>query len=151
MKKDTKLKILLLLFGFIIIVGDMIYFLKDKTTIIKVDDIKQTIEIKKPKLPSSITESEFNEHFLGEAVIIDIRTPLEIYQGKISKDALEIDFYDKYFQQEILKLDNTKTYFIYCAHAQRTEKAKEIMKSIGFELVYDLKGGIITWKGELVE
>jgi rhodanese-related sulfurtransferase len=100
---------------------------------------------------SAITESEFNEYFKNEAVVIDIRTTLEISQGKISQNALEIDFYDKYFQQEILKLDNTKTYFIYCAHGNRTRKAKEIMQSIGFDNVYDLRDGIVNWKGELIK
>jgi len=138
----------------IVIIGALFYLQDDKTVAKEIEMVQESIvddNDNKPEVFSAITESEFNKYLKDKAVVIDIRTPLEIYQGKISKEALEIDFYDKYFQQEILKLDNTRTYFIYCAHAQRTEKAKEIMQSIGFNFVYDLKGGVVTWEGALVK
>ncbi len=100
---------------------------------------------------SSITETEFNQKLKGKAdmVVIDIRTPDEIIQGKITEDPLEIDYYKENFKDELEKLDKTKTYFIYCAHANRTGDAKKLMKNIGFTKVYDLKGGTITWKGKM--
>ncbi len=103
------------------------------------------------ELFSSITETEFKENLAGkdDVVVIDIRTPNEIAQGVISENPLKIDFYEENFKEELGKLDKNKTYFIYCAHANRTREAKKMMKDLGFTKVYDLKGGIITWKGEM--
>ncbi len=98
-----------------------------------------------------ITEAEFNEKLKGkeDLIVIDIRTPNEIVQGTIVEDPLKLDFYEKNFKDELAKLDKTKTYFIYCAHGNRTRETKKFMKELGFTKVYDLKGGIVTWKGEM--
>ena len=100
---------------------------------------------------TSITETEFKENLAGknDVIVIDIRTQDEIAQGTIVDEPLEIDFYKKNFKEELDKLDKTKTYFIYCAHANRSGDAMKLMKNIGFSKVYDLKGGIITWKGKM--
>ena len=99
---------------------------------------------------STITENDFNDYLKGKDItIIDIRTAGEIAMGKISKNPLEIDFYGENFKENLNKLDKDKTYFIYCAHGNRSREAKKIMKELGFKMVYDLKGGAVSWKGKM--
>jgi len=100
---------------------------------------------------SAISEADFKKFLAGKSdtVVIDIRTPQEVAQGKIAENPLEIDYYGEHFLDELAKLDKDKTYFIYCAHGNRTGDTKGKMKGLGFTKVYDLKGGFITWKGKL--
>jgi len=80
---------------------------------------------------------------IKNSTVIDIRTPGEIILGKITKDALEMDFYkEKEFKEDLNKLDKTKRYLIYCRSGNRTDSTKLIMKDLGFTFVNDLKGGI---------
>ncbi len=116
-------------------------------------DLNKKTEKTEENEQTTLTEKEFKEKKIKnkDIVIIDLRTPEEINTGKISKDALEINFYEKDFKDRLNKLDKNKEYFIYCAHGNRSRTAKEIMKNLGFKKVFDLKGGIITWKSELYD
>jgi rhodanese-related sulfurtransferase len=78
------------------------------------------------------------------AVVLDVRTPDEVDQGKL-KGAVNIDFNNTDFQKEVARLDKSKTYFVYCAKGGRSSKAFAILKSSGFNNVYDLKGGYTAW------
>lgn len=75
------------------------------------------------------------------AVLVDVRTPAEFEEGHI-KDAINIDFENSNFEQEIQKLDISKTYFIYCRSGNRSGQAMGIMKRNNLQNVYDLQGGI---------
>ncbi len=91
------------------------------------------------------------EQFLIEVeqddrVVIDIRTPEEIAEGKVIADALEIDFYDETFKHQISQLDKERTYLLNCRSGSRSAQAVQIMKDLGFLEVYDLKGGIIAYR-----
>ncbi|MFC3417297.1 rhodanese-like domain-containing protein [Algoriphagus hitonicola] len=78
-------------------------------------------------------------------VLLDIRTPEEIADGQI-KGALNIDFLDENFAQNIEQLDKSKTYLLYCRTGKRTAKAGAAMKAAGFKKVYMLDGGLTAWK-----
>ncbi|MBT7661099.1 rhodanese-like domain-containing protein [archaeon] len=78
-------------------------------------------------------------------VAIDIRTPEEIKAGKITSDALEIDYHKKNFQEELEKLDGSKTYAVYCRTGVRSSHTIMLMKKLGFESAFDLDGGISGW------
>ena len=80
-----------------------------------------------------------------DALLLDIRTPEEIAKGYL-KDAVFIDFYDSSFKQQVSAIDKNKKVFIYCAIGGRSWDAAKIMHEMGFQNVYDLKGGIIVWK-----
>jgi rhodanese-related sulfurtransferase len=77
------------------------------------------------------------------AVCIDVRTKGEFLTGHI-EGAMCIDIQDPSFLSEIQKLDTSKTYFVYCRSGNRSGHAVVIMKSIGFEHLYDLDGGIMS-------
>jgi len=81
------------------------------------------------------------------AVLIDVRTPIENSQLKIPNSFL-IDIYNPSFLNEIDKLDRSKNYYIYCRSGNRSFQAGNIMLRMGFEKVYNLKPGIIGWNGD---
>ena len=69
--------------------------------------------------------------------IIDVRTADEYSNGHV-KDSTNIDFLKPDFKEQILKLDKTKTYKLYCRSGNRSGQAMKIMKSLGFKDVENL-------------
>jgi len=91
-------------------------------------------------------------HFLMKTrdfTIIDVRTPEEIAEGKIIEDALEIDFYDDDFQEQLAALDPNEKYLIYCRSGNRSGKTLTILDELGFTSTQHLEGGINAWRGEV--
>ena len=80
----------------------------------------------------------------ANVVVLDVRTPAEIAQGKIP-DAQEIDFLGGDFKQKVEALDKDKSYLIYCKKGARSSKACEIMSQMGFTSLYNLTGGYTAW------
>ena len=76
--------------------------------------------------------------------IIDVRTQSEFVHGHIP-NATNIDFYNSSFITEINKLSKNKPVLIYCRSGNRSQKAGVIMDSLGFDKIYDLKGGYSIW------
>ncbi len=79
-------------------------------------------------------------------IIIDVRTESEFKQGHI-KNAVNINYNDAGFKNNLEKLDKNKTYLVYCRSGNRSAKAVNIMKELDFLEVYDF-GGIIEWGKE---
>lgn len=80
-----------------------------------------------------------------DPVIIDVRTPDEIANGKLN-GAIELNYYDSTFGNTILEMDKSKPYFIYCASGIRSAKTCRMMVEKGFTDVTNLKGGYSTYK-----
>ena len=59
--------------------------------------------------------------------------------------AINIDFFDENFLQDISKLDKNKTLYIYCRSGNRSSKASPKIIDLGFKQLYDLQGGIKNW------
>ncbi len=77
-------------------------------------------------------------------MILDIRTPGEYSGGHIPNSML-LDYHSPGFRDSLASLDRDKTYFIYCRSGNRTGRAVDIMKELGFTRVYELRGGIKSW------
>lgn len=77
-------------------------------------------------------------------LLIDIRTPNEYEEGTI-KGAMNIDFKNDNFKQEISKLDPQKPVYIFCQSGKRSAKAHKVFTELGFKNVYELAGGYATW------
>jgi len=90
-----------------------------------------------------ISALEFKEKSKNNT-IIDIRTPREYTQGYI-EGAININYYDKTFLEQIAKLDKNKPIYIYCRSGNRTSSAAKKLKKFGFLEVNDLQGGIMSW------
>jgi len=82
-------------------------------------------------------------------VILDVRTMEELEDGIIG-DALHHDIYNpQAFMQALQGLDKSKNYYVYCRSGNRSGQACAIMNSLGFANAFNLKGGILEWKGEI--
>ena len=85
----------------------------------------------------------------ANCVILDVRTPEEVEEGVIG-DALHHDIYNpQAFMQALQSLDKSKNYYIYCRSGNRSGQVCAIMNSLGFANAFNLKGGILEWKGDL--
>ena len=99
---------------------------------------KSAIHVVKP--------TEFKEKSKNQ-VIIDIRTPQEFSQGHI-EGAINMNYFDHSFMEQIGKYDKSKPIFLYCRSGNRTSSAAAKIAKLGFEEVYDLQGGIMSWSKE---
>lgn len=77
------------------------------------------------------------------AILIDVRTSIE-FDGSHIEGAVNLDYQNPNFINEVKKLDKDKTYFVYCRSGNRSSKSISIMKNYGIKDIYDLKGGIIN-------
>lgn len=80
-------------------------------------------------------------------VVIDVRSPQEYAEGKIDPHKL-INFFGADFKDQIEKLDQSKTYLVYCRSGNRSGKACAMMGQLGFKNLYNLQGGIGAWNAK---
>jgi rhodanese-related sulfurtransferase len=80
----------------------------------------------------------------ADVVILDVRTKSEFNEGHIA-NSINIDFQSDTFLNEILKLDKSKTYAVYCRSGNRSGKAVATMSNEQFISLYNLNGGVIDW------
>jgi rhodanese-related sulfurtransferase len=95
-----------------------------------------------------VTPVEFSELTKEkDAVVLDVRSAFEFGGDKIA-GAQNMSYTSSGFKAYLEKLDKKKSYLVYCATGSRSVGAVKQMKSMGFEHVYNLKGGIEHWKSE---
>ena len=80
-------------------------------------------------------------------VALDVRTPAEYSTGHLP-GAVNTDSGAPDFRTKLELLDKDKSYFVYCQTGNRSSTAAELMHSLGFKHVYDIRGGITAWQGE---
>ncbi|MCK5678915.1 MAG: rhodanese-like domain-containing protein [Flavobacteriaceae bacterium] len=104
----------------------------------------------KTDIVRQINPVELNEKLGDNIQLIDCRTPKEFAEGHL-KGAKIINYYDSDFLNEMSKLDKDKVLYIYCRSGNRSGKAAKKLETMGFTKIYDLKGGIISWKKNNLE
>lgn len=93
-----------------------------------------------------ITLAQSENHFVTQvvlptnAILIDVRTPEEFNEGTI-ENAINIDFFDDNFKNEVSKIDKDSEIIIFCKSGGRSAQANEILKSLGFNNVREIQGG----------
>jgi len=99
----------------------------------------------------SIASDEFKKLQKEGVPILDIRTPYEWKAFGMIEGAHKATFYseqgeallpDFFYTLGTLVKDKSEPFIIYCAHASRTQIVGEGLTGMGFENVYQLKGGI---------
>ena len=55
------------------------------------------------------------------------------------------------FIDEINTLNKNKSYYVYCRSGARSAQAVQLMRDLGFNETYNLLGGILDWKGEVLQ
>lgn len=81
----------------------------------------------------------------GKAQLVDVRTKREFMSGHI-KGAKNIDFFQgSSFESEFSKLKKDQAVYLYCQSGNRSQKAARKLVKMGFNKVYDLRGGYRNW------
>lgn len=80
----------------------------------------------------------------GKGIILDVRTPAEVAQGKIP-GASVINIYDEDFERKLNLMRKDQPIYVYCRSGGRSSQAAKIMSENGFSEVYNLLGGIGAW------
>ncbi len=78
-------------------------------------------------------------------VIIDVRTPNEYYAGHIQK-ATNLNLFSSIFGNTLDSIDKNKMYIIHCQAGSRSARALDSMAYRNFKRVYNIQGGINSWK-----
>lgn len=96
---------------------------------------------------TKLSPEQFSEKMklFPDAPVIDVRTPGEFSQGHLV-NALNYDWNGSSFDQQVSQLDKSKPVFVYCQSGNRSASAVARMKELGFKEVYELDGGIRTWR-----
>jgi rhodanese-related sulfurtransferase len=93
---------------------------------------------------SLITPEELN-NVNKDILLIDVRTPEEYATGHV-ENSINIDFRASNFKDLIGELDKDQDVYVYCKVGGRSAAAAKLMKEMGFNKIYDLKGGINNWE-----
>ena len=81
----------------------------------------------------------------GDGIIIDVRTTQEFSSGHII-DATNIDYYSKDFVDKLNLVRKDVPIYVYCRSGGRSSSAANKMEKLGFTKVYNMLGGIGSWK-----
>ena len=95
------------------------------------------------KLRASAFKSAYRSQ--KTSVLIDVRTAKEFKSGHI-KGAKNINVMGPTFINAVNKIDRKKPIFLYCRSGSRSAMAARRLVKMGFDQVYDLRGGYITWQ-----
>ena len=85
----------------------------------------------------------------ADITIIDVRTEEEIAEGVID-GAIHINIFSPDFMNRIDTYDKTKPYVMVCRSGARSGQACMQMMGLGFEKLYNLEGGMMSWQGATV-
>ena len=97
---------------------------------------------------TSLTADEFEKDITAKAnvQILDVRTPGEFFSGHI-KNALQANWNDPAeFERRIGFIDKNKPVYVYCLSGGRSGAAAKKLRNMGYENVYELKGGTNAWR-----
>ena len=96
---------------------------------------------------TSLTADEFEKAINKDSIqLLDVRTPEEYASGHIKNTLLANWNDEKEFNSKITFVDKNKPVYVYCLAGGRSAAAAEKMRTMGFENVYELKGGINAWR-----
>lgn len=79
-----------------------------------------------------------------EALILDVRPMAKYQQYRLDRSILAATKED--LKRVVKKVDRSDTIFVYCEKELRSGPAVEILDSLGYTNVYELKGGLISWR-----
>ena len=96
---------------------------------------------------TSLAADEFEKAIQKDSVqLLDVRTAGEYKDGHI-KNSLLADWKDEAeFSRRIGFIDKLKPVYVYCLGGGRSAAAAVKMRAMGYQHVYELKGGINAWK-----
>jgi rhodanese-related sulfurtransferase len=95
----------------------------------------------------NVDAKRFNELLKEkDTVLLDVRTPAEYKQGYIKgANLIPIQLFEYLFLGGVGFQD--KKVLVYCRSGNRSVTASKMLEAWGVKRVYNLKGGILEWKG----
>lgn len=75
----------------------------------------------------------------GKAYLVDVRTPAEFDGGHLQYSK-NIDFNSPDFRAQVAQLDKSKPVYLYCRSGNRSGKAADTLKALGFHSYYNIGG-----------
>jgi len=88
----------------------------------------------------SIPITEVSQNELINVILVDVRTSEEYAAGHLD-GALNMNWYDSDFAEQIKSIAQDETIYVYCKKGGRSAKAAKLLDSIGYKNVVDLEGG----------
>lgn len=93
-----------------------------------------------------LTPEEFKSKTENSNVqLVDVRTPAEYKSGHL-KGAINIDFFSGKFKMSFNNFNKQKAIYVYCRSGSRSRQAAKRLEALGFDEIYDLKGGILKYR-----
>ena len=93
-----------------------------------------------------LTAEEFKSKIENRNVqLVDVRTPAEFKSGHL-KGAKNIDFFSGKFKMSFNKFKKQEAVYVYCRSGSRSRQAAKRLEALGFNEIYDLKGGILKYR-----
>jgi rhodanese-related sulfurtransferase len=97
----------------------------------------------------NVDEKEAHELIMsGKVIPVDVRTPEEYAEGYI-KYSIIVDYKGADFVRKMGYISQDKPLLLYCRSGRRSLLAAEILTNLGYPKVYNLRGGIISWKEQV--
>lgn len=119
--------------------------LKDLRGLLKISFDKDWIPSGQASFIKDIGAEEFkNLVDAGKGIVLDVRTPDEIAQGYIDGSSM-VNFYDEQFIDKVNLMDKSKEIYVYCRSGARSAQAARMLHENGFNRVYQLVGGLMSW------
>lgn len=97
---------------------------------------------------TSLSADEFERQITAtkNAQVLDVRTQDEYSSGHI-RNALLADWTNpEEFQRRVSFIDKHKPLYVYCLSGGRSAAAAARLRKMGYEEVYELKGGTNAWR-----
>lgn len=83
-----------------------------------------------------------------DLLILDVRTDMEVNQGKIP-NSLNIELSELEYGYTLIEPYKEKPILVYCKAGVRSVIACDYLSRLGFKDLYNLDGGIMFYDGEL--
>jgi rhodanese-related sulfurtransferase len=94
------------------------------------------------------TPEEYHQLIAEGVIPIDVRSAEECMDSKIPNSIAGFDWNCGEFHDNFDQLDAEKAYVFICRSGNRSTQACLFLASNGFNHLYNLKGGMLNWKGE---
>ena len=101
--------------------------------------IKLNLWKKKKDIKREIKEISYEDTNLNDFFIIEEKRKKEFQEGHIN-GAINIPLFS--IKKNIYKINKNQKILVYCQSGARSQKALVILKELGFENAYNLKGGL---------
>ncbi|MFT3904078.1 MAG: rhodanese-like domain-containing protein [Niabella sp.] len=95
-----------------------------------------------------LSPEEFAKSVSPAVFLLDVRSPTEFAKSHLA-NAVNVNVMDstKNFTEEVSKLSNDKTIYLYCQSGKRSARAAALLNKAGYNTV-EINGGLLNWQAD---